>query len=305
MDAKGWTTFWTVCYTLVAVLIIVGNVLSVSVLLRRKLRKRPHFLLISLAFTDLLVGLFAVPMYIFRGIWGQNQLSMFFDCVDIFTGLTSMFTLAVISLERLNAITRPLRHRQLTYLSYSVAIATPWIVSFMVTSTRVLFQFFIITAKQFFTVTIISLATPLLIACAAYYVIYRQLASRIHNEVQVRKEAKLSRALFMITALFVLTWLPFPVLTIVAYMCLQCKHIPVVTAFVVKLLQYSNSFLNVVVYYLKIPDFRRVLSQMVPTCKLLRKKRGVIYPLRDDKKGVSLVSFTSLFHLQPSSDDTA
>ena len=41
------------------------------------------------------------------------------------TGLSSAFTLTAISLERLHAIARPLRHRPwLTLRSYSIAIAT-------------------------------------------------------------------------------------------------------------------------------------------------------------------------------------
>ena len=42
--------------------------------------------------------------------------------MDLFAGLSSIFTLAAISLERLHAIVRPLRHRQLTLRSYAIAI---------------------------------------------------------------------------------------------------------------------------------------------------------------------------------------
>ncbi|XP_073254934.1 adenosine receptor A1-like [Porites lutea] len=41
--------------------------------------------------------------------------------VDLFAGLSSIFTLAAISLERLHAIVRPLRHRQLTLRSYQAS----------------------------------------------------------------------------------------------------------------------------------------------------------------------------------------
>ena len=220
-----------------------------------------------------------------------------YDCVDMLTGLTSIFTLAVISLERLNAITRPLCHIQLTSHIYIVAIATPWILSLIVTSTRVLQHFLIFTAKQFLIVIIISLSTPLLISCIAHCIIWRKQASRIHNEVQARMEIKLFRTLLLITAIFVLSWLPFQVLTITMHLCITCRRIPVVIIFVAKLLQYSNSFINFVIYCLRMPDYRNALSQMLPNCKCNRNKQRVLYPLVETETGVSLTSYTSTLHL--------
>ena len=66
MDFNKWNVFWSLCFELLSFLIIVGNALSISILFKRRLRKRPHFLLISLAFADLLVGLIAVPFYIMK-----------------------------------------------------------------------------------------------------------------------------------------------------------------------------------------------------------------------------------------------
>ena len=226
MDFNRWNIFWSFCFGVMASIIIVGNTLSMSILFKRRLRKRSHYLLISLAIADLLVGLFAVPLYMMLFIPRQNVVPILvYDCVDMFTGLTSIFTLGVISLERLNAITRPLRHRQLTSRSYSVAIATPWIVSLIVTLTRVLRHFFIITAEQFVIVIIVSLSTPLLISCIAHCIIWRKQASRIHNEIQARIESKLFGTLLLITAMFVLSWLPFQVLIITIHLCIQQKWI--------------------------------------------------------------------------------
>ncbi|XP_074634145.1 uncharacterized protein LOC141892706 [Acropora palmata] len=56
MDFNVWNSFWATCYGVMAFLIIVGNSLTIATLLRKKFRKRPQFLLISLAFADLLVG---------------------------------------------------------------------------------------------------------------------------------------------------------------------------------------------------------------------------------------------------------
>ena len=52
-------------------------------------------------------------------------------------GLASIFTLAVIALERMYAIGWPFRHCVLKNQTYVIAIATQWIMAFVVTYTRI------------------------------------------------------------------------------------------------------------------------------------------------------------------------
>ena len=107
--------FWTVTFSLTAIVVITGNLVTIGIFLITKLLQRPHFLLISLAIADMLVGALSVPLYIAVGIHPNNHLLILsFQCVDVFTGVISIFTLASISLERMFAIGWPLRHRTLT-----------------------------------------------------------------------------------------------------------------------------------------------------------------------------------------------
>ena len=266
MDFNDWNLFWSLCFGLLSFLIIVGNALSISILFKRRLRKRPHFLLISLAFADLLVGLIAVPLYIMiqadiphLGLIAR----LVFRGVDMFAGLSSIFTLTAISLERLHAIVLPLRHRQLTVRSYAIAIATPWIFSLIVTSVS-FFPF--ITSIQFNWVITISLSTPLLITCVSYCIIWRKQASRIPNEVRARKEVHLNKSLLLITAIFVFSWLPFHVVVILFHFCPSFRILPAIWN-VIKLLQYSNSFMNFLVYCFRMPNYRKALLRMLPKCR--------------------------------------
>ena len=136
IDFSDWNLYWSLSFGLLCFLIIVGNALSISILFNRRLRKRPHFLLINSAFADLLVGLIPVPLFIMMAV--SSIIARFvYRSVDLFAGLSSIFTLAAISLERLHAIARPLRHRQLTLRSCAIAIVTPWILSIIVTSVPV------------------------------------------------------------------------------------------------------------------------------------------------------------------------
>ena len=224
IDFSDWDLYWSLFFGLLCFLIIVGNALSISILFKRRLRKRPHFLLINLAFADLLVGLIPVPL-LFIMVADSSIINRFvYRSVDLFAGLSSIFTLAVISLERLHAIVRPLRHRQLTLRSYAIAIATPWILSIIVTSVPV-FPF--ITYIQTSSVIIISLSTPLLITCVSCC-IWRKQASRIRSEVRERKDVHLNKTLLLITAVFVFSWLPFQVLPILMSLCISCQIVPMI-----------------------------------------------------------------------------
>ena len=267
IDFNDWNLYWSLFFGLLSFLIIVGNALSISILFKRRLRKRPHFLLINLAFADLLVGLIPMPLYIIIQYSRYRILSLVYIRVDILAGLSSVFTLTAISLERLHAIARPLRHRQLTLRSYAIAIATPWI--FSLSLSYLLSVFSVITSLQFSCVITISLSTPLLITCISYCIIWRKQSSRIPSEAQARKNVHLNKTLLLITAIFVLSWLPFHVLNIVISFCVSCE-IFLVKVYVMKFLHYSNSFMNFLVYCFRMPDYRKALSRMLHKCRCSR-----------------------------------
>ena len=271
MDFNNWNLFWSLCFGLLSFLIIVGNALSISILFKRRLRKRPHFLLISLAFADLLVGLIPMPLYIIIQYSRYRILTLVYIRVDMFAGLCSVFTLTAISLERLHAISRPLRHRQLTLRSYAIAIATPWIFSLFVSLSYLLSVFSVITFRQYFSgIIITSLSTSLLVTCISYCIIWRKQASRIiPNEAQARNNVHLNKTLLLITAIFVFSWLPFHVFNIVIHFCASCEFF-IVQFYIVKFLHYSNSFMNFLVYCFRMPDYRKALSRMLHKCRCSR-----------------------------------
>ena len=154
------------------------------------------------------------------------------------------------------------------------------------------------THHQFFTVIIISLSTPLLITCTSYFVVWRKQSSRIQNGVRARREARLSKTLFLITGTFVLTWLPFQVAVVVANLCVPCRKMHIVIVFVLKLLQFSNSFLNFLIYCLRIPDYRKAISQIFFICKYRgRTNIREVYPLSDGRTSIALIHFSSVLSL--------
>ena len=145
MDLNKWNPLSTICFGVMAFLIVVGNSLTIATLLNKKFRRRPYFLLTSLAFADLLVG-FTTMLFLIDFIVSPHWVALFIACdnLDMFTGLSSIFHLAVISLERLHATLRPFRHRQLSLKAYCVVIATPWILSLSLTISYVMLSWILL-----------------------------------------------------------------------------------------------------------------------------------------------------------------
>ena len=269
MDFKGWNILWELCFGLLAALIVVGNSLTIWIFLKQKFRKRAHFLLISLAVADLLVGLLSVPLFIianldisvYISVWRRRSANVY---VDIFTGLTSVFTLAVISLERMYAVGWPLRHRTLRMRAYKFAIVTPWILAAIVTSMRVLYDNDLIGLKGYQVFISVSLAAPTLVICSAYCVIWWKRKTRMDNQnQQIQRETKLAKTLFLITGASLLTWLPFQILHIWPLLVLTIHSFAFGIFYVIKLLHFSNSLVNVIIYPFRISEFKGALLKML------------------------------------------
>ena len=264
MDFNKWNPLWTTCFGVMAFLIVVGNSLTIATLLKKKFRRRPHFLLISLAFADVLVG-FATMLFLIGYNVSHHAVALLlvWNTLDIFAGLSSIFHLAVISLERLHATLRPFRHRQLSLKAYCVAIATPWILSLLLSISIFLLRRFPLMSFGVLLIIVVScLTTPLLITCFSYLAILRK--RRISHEnvrsFRQNQEARFSRAIFLVIAASFTTWMPFLYLNI----ALRVSPVPTPQSvfFIIKLLQFINSFVNFVIYILRFPSYRKALFSL-------------------------------------------
>jgi len=152
--------------------------------------------------------------------WGMPLPRLWIDLYqfsDSFTGISSMFTLTAISLERMYAIGWPFRHRTLTFRVYIFAIAMPWIFTTIFTSVRLLLYFSIIAFENYVYSLILFLSTPLLVMCIAYFIVWKKQKTMMGNRNHVVRETRLAKTLFIITAASLLTWLPFQILNVLLY----------------------------------------------------------------------------------------
>ena len=139
--------------------------------------------------------------------------------------------------------------------------------------------------------------------CVAYYVIWRKQKSPICNHNNVIREAKLANTLFFITGASVFTWLPFQILILLVNLQITANfsHLQM-TIFIIRVLQYSNSFVNVIIYPLRIPEFKNCLLHSLRCCVVPHRVfRAGVLPSVESGSVVSLVRFTSTQFLSPSS----
>ena len=295
MDFNSWNIFWGICFGVLVTLIIAGNVLTIWIFFKQRRQKRSYSLLISLAVADLLVGIFAVPFYI-KAVVSQGYAWFLVSIsADVFTGITSIYTLAVISLERMYAVGWPLRHRTVNYRVYVCAISIPWIIAAIFTTLVVLRILNMIGREHFFYCLVLIPGIPLVTICVANFVIWRKQKTPFRDQNHIKREVKLAKTLALLTGISLFTWLPFQIANILVQLkVMENVHHIKLAFFVIKILQFSNSFVNVIIYPFRIPEFRRTLFQILNFCVIpFRRTNTETYPSARTGSVVSLLTFTN------------
>ena len=114
------TVGWSCAFGVVSVAVILSNALTLIVFTSKDFkRKLCYYLPVNLAATDLMVGIVALPLYVSVLNMSDVSLRLAFFIFDIITGVTSVATIALISLERLCSWlaleTPPSRNKTLSY----------------------------------------------------------------------------------------------------------------------------------------------------------------------------------------------
>ena len=130
-------------FTLSFLFIVVGNLLTIVLFaVNKRLRKRSLFLIINMAFADLMLGAVSLPIYIYYvgirfQLWKDGwsmSLTIFFLIVDIFFSQASLISAAFISSERCYAIYWPFKHRTLSMRAYRISLVTLWALTLLITT---------------------------------------------------------------------------------------------------------------------------------------------------------------------------
>ncbi|XP_022789233.1 muscarinic acetylcholine receptor M5-like [Stylophora pistillata] len=269
---------WSSAYGFVDVIILVGNVLTLTVFSTNKklLRMRANYFLINLALADMMVGTSAIPMYLYHltaawkkgdSIWKQNSYKIYM-VVDVFVGCASIFTLTVIALERAFSVCLPHIHRRVRNKSYFGLLGFIWLLSILVSCLRFLYEEKLLSIQFFFYFMLVSFAVALTIICVSYVVIWFKMKFRFARRDSVHKRSgehdkRLAVMLSTVTVVFVLTWMPFQVINIVTFFCKSCQKMPIEIVYLAKFLHYGNSCVNPIIYSFLVPEFRKTVIKIL------------------------------------------
>lgn len=274
-------------YILLSLMIIVGNTLVVVAFKQIRIRAAINMFFVSLAVSDLLVGAVSIPLWIyhlscpyFRSC-GQPNVSAndFYRAFDVFSAMASISNLVAISVERYFAICWPVQHRLSSYKRYYIMMFVTW--SYSVLITAIYSIDFNHTWEKYrgSLVFVAGFAIPLVIITVMYSSIHwsvksmnahwqRNNAKRSVLRRRVQQEKRTATTVAIVTALFIVAWLPFFVVSMLwvfqrssllgggsgrGFMRLMDF---------IKWMHYSNSAVNPLVYAYRSDEIRRILIKL-------------------------------------------
>lgn len=271
-------------YVLLALFVIIGNILViVAFKFNSRLRTTNNTFLVGLAVSDLLVGLISIPLWIYFSTCQQHstcvegvELITFYSTVDIFSGCASVLQLTAISIERYLAITRPINHRSYSMWIYYLMIAAAWFFAFVMAS---LYPLQFNNWQKPYSIVLVTtcFAIPSLVILIVYAIILRTARGTIRSRVRpaqvknrpAQNETKIAVTIALIIGLFVIAWLPFFVVNMLAEFCMGClPPYPNILRLVrfVKWMHYSNSMVNPLVYAYRNGEMRKTFKQLLISC---------------------------------------
>ncbi|XP_074784066.1 D(3) dopamine receptor [Athene noctua] len=142
--------YYALCYCILILAIIFGNVLvCLAVLRERTLQTTTNYLVVSLAVADLLVATLVMPWVVYLevtgGVWTFSRICCdIFVTMDVMMCTASILNLCAISIDRYTAVVKPVQYQYSTGQSscrrVSLMIVVVWMLAFAV-SCPLLFGF--------------------------------------------------------------------------------------------------------------------------------------------------------------------
>ena len=214
---------WFAVFVTVAAAIVTVNLISIILFIKnRSLRTRAMYLVINLTVADMFVGgfshfhLFGLLSCPICDIMEKNlslELEVITDFLFVWFPLTSLTTIAVISLDRMHATIRPFRHRLIKKWVYGVTIAGVWVLAAMVSTACLILRHYGEEWSHHLYLLESFHCLCLFVICVSYSSIVVKFLCGAHPQHHgaANRQRKLTVTLFIMTILSLLLWLPYAV----------------------------------------------------------------------------------------------
>ena len=257
-------TTWLAVYIPEFLIIFLINGFTIITFVRNHhLRKCTTYLIINLAVADLLVGAVSGPMHIYRTLtvkpdsrfsWKKFTLIYF----EKFFAKCSMLHLSLLSLERLHATLFPFRHFRMMNWVYLKTVVCIWLLALVQSSAEA--ALFLTDLKAYRIVWASLMIIVLSTVIVSYMIIIFNVKRNVPPQLSGAgaSDRKLTATLFVVTALSTLSILPFffhAVLGVSESNTLS-KKAKFNIRQSVHVLFFANSFVNPIVYTLRMQEFR-------------------------------------------------
>ena len=297
MPSSSECSTWYAVSLAITVAIVAVNLLSIILFIKNSnLRTRAMYLVINLTVVDVFAGgsaIFAtVLLLLLYGceagniflIWPELPPILFLlSMAEVWLPLTSVAGIAVISLERMHAMFRPFRHRNIKKWAYGITIAGVWILTAMTLiplplislygnlhqQWQLLFPFYLWRSYCFLC---------LIVICVSYTSIALKFwcGTRPPSHGAANRQRKLTVTLFIMTIVSLLLWLPYVVYTCVPFSVIDrfsfLTYLRLRLFF--SLLYRTNSLVNPIIYTIRMPEFRKALLKFFKS----RQRQNVAIP---------------------------
>ena len=254
------TIYFTLSFTTAAF-----NAITIVVFIKhRNLRNRSAYLIINLAVADMLVGGFSTIdlSYSYEQICNiksdSGRIIYLRIAIALLFLVCSLANVTAISLERVHATFWPFKHRVMKKRVYNVIIAATWITAGSMSLAYITLTEFKAWSIYFYlwnSFNTICLSV-ICISYASIFVKVRYSSQGLHLSASTR-ERKLTVTLFIVTFLSLVLWLPY----IVNRLLMEASNFSVIPPLHLELFFafsfHTNSFINPILYLIKIPRFRR------------------------------------------------
>ncbi|XP_073729830.1 trace amine-associated receptor 13c-like [Misgurnus anguillicaudatus] len=280
-----------VFFSLLSVWTVFLNLLVIiSISHFKKLHTPTNMLILSLAVSDLLVGLIGMPLEAIRLIepcwyFGETICRLFILIVGLLTS-TSLINLVLIAVDRYVAVCHPLLYPQkITTTRTIIIIFVSWFysaaynISVLITTSQRKYTCYgecviIIT----FAWTIIDLFVSFLFPCTVIITLYLRIFYVAHQQVKVinslmrsgkhltegsvrrKSESKAALTLGIIVTVYLFSWIPYYSLTLTPNTSMTSA-----IAYFILWMVYINSALNPLIYAIFYPWFRTSVKHIL-TC---------------------------------------
>ena len=291
----------SVFFLLETVLIIAGNFLTIGLFAKeRKLQKKSLFLVVNMAFADLISGAVSLPLYVYLDIgpsywlWktSYKALEIVWDVTDTTLSQASLISAVFIAFERFYAIYWPLKHRTLSTKAYYITIVIIWTLALLVSALFNAVKYLI----SYKAATYAWMSFPLLflfIVCGCNIGIYRTFHKRKVSSQQGNRASqtqRLTATLLLVSTTSLVSWLPLVTANYIFYVQNITTPKRRLIYDIINILNYSNCFVNSVVYSLRILEFRQALVLCLTRRRTVINKEG---PDAIDNRGFALTPLRS------------